>query len=144
MFIVKNIIVICTGNSCRSQMAEGWLKYLNPNLNIYSAGVNPEKVNKYAIKVMNEVGIDISKNSSNNIQEYKNMTFDYVITVCDNAKKNCPILIGDHKQIHYNFPDPAKERGEDDYLIKKYSEVRDMIKEFLIDFCSERGLDKIY
>ena len=73
---MKNIIIICTGNSCRSQMAEGWLKYLNPNLNIYSAGVKPEKVNKYAIKVMNEVGIDISKNSSNNIQEYKNIIFD--------------------------------------------------------------------
>ena len=88
---MKKVLILCTGNSCRSQMAEGLLASFSSNTKVYSAGTKPEKVNPFAIKAMAEIGIDISKNTSNHVDEYIAIDFDYVFTVCDNAKEICPI-----------------------------------------------------
>lgn len=126
----KKILVLCTGNSCRSQMAEGFLKSLDKTLKVYSAGTNPaERVNPFAVKVMGEVGIDISSGKTENVNEYLNQSFDYVITVCDNAKETCPIFSGDVKhQIHIGFYDPADAVGTEDEVLPVYRRVRDEIK----------------
>ena len=126
----KKILVLCTGNSCRSQMAEGFLKSFDKDLEVYSAGTNPaERVNLFAIKAMNEVGIDISNGKSKNVNEYLSKSFDYVITVCDNAKETCPIFVGDVKhQIHIGFDDPADAVGTEDEVLPVYRRVRDEIK----------------
>ena len=126
----KKILVLCTGNSCRSQMAEGFLKSFDKDLEVYSAGTNPtERVNPFAIKAMNEVGIDISNGKSKNVNEYLSKSFDYVITVCDNAKETCPIFVGEVKhQIHIGFDDPADAIGSEDEVLPVYRRVRDEIK----------------
>ena len=126
----KKILVLCTGNSCRSQMAEGFLKSFDKDLEVYSAGTNPaERVNPFAIKVMDEVGIDISNGKPENVNEYLSKSFDYVITVCDNAKETCPIFVGDVKhQIHIGFDDPADAIGSEDEVLPVYRRVRDEIK----------------
>jgi len=107
---MKNILVLCTGNSCRSQIAEGYLRhYGGESANVYSAGVETHGVNPRAISIMNEVGIDISKHTSNHVDEYANIDFDFIITVCDNAKERCPYFPSKAERFHYNFPDPAKK-----------------------------------
>ncbi len=94
----KKILILCTGNSCRSQMAEGFLKSFDKNLEVFSAGTKPaEKVNPFAVKAMSEIGIDISKGVAENVDKYLSQSFDYVITVCDNAKETCPVFMGDVK-----------------------------------------------
>lgn len=127
----KRILILCTGNSCRSQMAEGFFKSFDENLEVYSAGVRPEKeVNPNAIKVMKEIGIDISENSPTNADVYINMPFDYVITVCDNAKETCPVFTGDVKEkVHIGFEDPAAATGTDEEVLGVYRRVRDEIGE---------------
>ena len=138
---MSKILVLCTGNSCRSQMAHGYLSKFFPNYQIYSAGTKPEPVNKFAIKVMKEENIDISKNSSNHITDYKNINFDYVFTVCDNAKENCPVhLKYTNKKTHQSFFDPAEATGTDDKKILVYVKVRNEIKIFLQKFISENKL----
>ena len=138
---MSKILVLCTGNSCRSQMAHGYLSKFLPNYQIYSAGTKPEPVNKFAIKVMKEENIDISKNSSNHITDYKNINFDYVFTVCDNAKENCPVhLKYTNKKTHQSFFDPAEATGTDDEKILVYVKVRNEIKIFLQKFISENKL----
>lgn len=138
---MSKILVLCTGNSCRSQMAHGYLSKFLPNYQIYSAGTKPEPVNKFAIKVMKEENIDISKNSSNHITDYKNINFDYVFTVCDNAKENCPVhLKYTNKKTHQSFFDPAEATGTDDKKILVYVKVRNEIKIFLQKFISENKL----
>ena len=138
---MSKILVLCTGNSCRSQMAHGYLSKFLPNYQIYSAGTKPEPVNKFAIKVMKEENIDISKNSSNHIKDYKNINFDYVFTVCDNAKENCPVhLKYTNKKTHQSFFDPAEATGTDDKKILVYVKVRNEIKIFLQKFISENKL----
>ena len=138
---MSKILVLCTGNSCRSQMAHGYLSKFLPNYQIYSAGTKPEPVNKFAIKVMKEENIDISKNSSNHITDYKNINFDYVFTVCDNAKENCPVhLKYTNKKTHQSFFDPAEATGTDDKKILVYVKVRNEIKIFLQKFISENQL----
>ena len=135
------MLVLCTGNSCRSQMAHGYLSKFLPEYQIFSAGTKPEPVNKFAIKVMEEENIDISKNSSNHITDYKKINFDYVFTVCDNAKENCPVhLKFTKKKIHQNFFDPAKATGSDDEKILVYVKVRNEIKLFLKEFILENKL----
>jgi arsenate reductase len=115
---MKNILVLCTGNSCRSQIAEGYLKhYAGNKANIYSAGIETHGVNPRAIKVMAEDHIDISKHTSNNVNEYLDIPFDYVITVCDNANEACPYFPGNVERFHFNFPDPAKAKGTEDRRI---------------------------
>ena len=132
---MKRILVLCTGNSCRSQIAEGYLKYFaKDKAMVYSAGIETHGVNPKAIAVMKEDGIDISNHTSNNVDEYRNIDFDYVITVCDNAKEQCPVFPSTAKKFHYNFPDPAKAKGTEEELMKHFKSVRDEIKEFSRDF----------
>jgi arsenate reductase len=134
------ILVLCTGNSCRSQIAEGYLKYFaNENADVYSAGVETHGVNHNAIEIMKEDGIDISNQTSNNIDEYKHIDFDFVITVCDNAKERCPYFPTKAVKFHQNFPDPAKASGTDEEINNKFREVRNMIK----DYCKEFVIQNI-
>ena len=138
---MSKILVLCTGNSCRSQMAHGYLSKFLPDYQIHSAGTKPEPVNKFAVKVMKEENIDISKNSSNHVTDYKNINFDYVFTVCDNAKENCPVhLKFSNKKTHQSFFDPAEATGTDDEKILVYVKVRNEIKIFLQKFISENQL----
>ncbi len=133
------ILILCTGNSCRSQIADGWLtKFLSGKAEIYSAGVNPEKVNPNAVKVMSSVGIDISRNISNHADEYKEIDFDYVITVCDYAKETCPVYSNAKEFIHHSFADPADAKGTDLEVLEIYKKVRDDIKSFLTLFCNNK------
>lgn len=132
---MKNILVLCTGNSCRSQIADGYLKLFAGNkANVYSAGVETHGVNPRAIKIMAEDGIDISNNTSNNVDEYVSIPFDYVITVCDNAKERCPYFPTNAEKFHYNFPDPAKATGTEEEILEEFRKVRGMIKEYSRDF----------
>ena len=128
---MKKILVLCTGNSCRSQIAEGYLRHFaGNNAEIYSAGVETHGVNPRAIKVMKEDGIDISNQTSNNINEYRNIDFDIVITVCDNAKERCPFFPSNAEKFHHNFPDPAKAIGSEEEIMEEFRKVREMIKEY--------------
>ncbi len=130
-----NILVLCTGNSCRSQLAEGYLKYFAGNkANIYSAGIETHGVNPRAIATMKEDGIDISNHTSNHVDEYATINFDYIITVCDNAKEACPVFPSIAKQFHYNFPDPAKAQGTEEEIAVQFRAVREMIKNYSKDF----------
>ncbi len=132
---MKKILVLCTGNSCRSQLAEGYLRYYaGDKAEVYSAGVETHGVNPRAIATMKEDGLDISGHTSNNISEYLGIDFDYVITVCDNAKERCPYFPTKAKKFHYNFPDPAKATGTEDQITKAFKDVRDMIKAYCADF----------
>jgi len=132
----KKILILCTGNSCRSQMAEGFLKSFDKNLEVYSAGTKPaEKVNPNAIKVMNEVGIDLSSNYPKLVDQFLNEPFDYVITVCDNAKETCPVFIGKvGKQLHIGFEDPADATGTEEEILSVFRKVRDEIKRDFYEF----------
>lgn len=125
------ILIICTGNSCRSQMAEGFLKSLDKELEVYSAGTKPEKnINPFAVEVMKELGIDISKQFPKNVEIFLKENFDYVITVCDSAKETCPVFPGKVKhRLHIGFKDPAGVTGSKDYILSVYRKVRDEIKE---------------
>lgn len=132
----KKILILCTGNSCRSQMAEGFLKSFDKNLEVYSAGTKPaDKVNPKAVQVMNEVGIDISKNYPKDVEQFINESFDYVITVCDNAKETCPVFVGKvGKQLHIGFEDPAEATGTEDEILAVFRKVRDEIKKDFHEF----------
>ena len=138
---MKNILVLCTGNSCRSQLAEGYLRhFVGDRAEVYSAGVETHGVNPRAIKTMKEDGIDISGHTSNNILEYTDVEFDYVITVCDNAKERCPYFPSKAQKFHYNFPDPAKATGTEAEIEKAFNEVRDMIKVYCTNFVKDNLL----
>ena len=124
------ILVLCTGNSCRSQMAEAFLKSFDRNLEVYSAGTAPAgKVHPKAIQVMKEVGIDISANKTKTVQQFLSQPFDYVITVCDNAKETCPFFTGkvEHR-LHMGFEDPAEATGTEEEILSVFRKVRDEIK----------------
>jgi arsenate reductase len=128
---MKNILVLCTGNSCRSQIAHGYLATMtHGKANVYSAGVETHGVNPRAIAIMKEDGIDISNHTSNNISEYFNIDFDFVLTVCDNAKERCPYFPTKALNVHYNFPDPAKVIGTEVEIMEQFREVREMIKRY--------------
>lgn len=134
----KKILVLCTGNSCRSQIAEGYLRlFAADKAIIYSAGIETHGVNPKAIQVMEEDGIDISLHTSNNIDEYRVIEFDLIITVCNHAKENCPYVPGNAKRFHFNFPDPAKAVGTEDEIIDQFRVVRDMIKNYCRNFITE-------
>ena len=129
----KKILILCTGNSCRSQMAEGFLKAFDPDLEVYSAGTNPSgEVHPKAIAVMKEMNIDISGNHPKNVSEFLDQSFDYVITVCDGAKETCPYFSGDVKhRLHIGFEDPAEATGTDEEIMNQFRRIRD---EILVDF----------
>jgi len=132
---MKNILVLCTGNSCRSQIAHGFLsKYSKELATIYSAGIETHGVNPKAISTMNKKDIDISHHTSNNVSEYTNINFDFVITVCDNAKEKCPYFPTNAVRLHYNFPDPAKAIGSQEEIDAEFDKVRDMIDIYCKDF----------
>lgn len=134
----KKILVLCTGNSCRSQIAEGYLrKFAGGKAEVYSAGVETHGVNPKAILAMKQDGIDISQHTSNNVNEYLDINFDFVITVCDNAKERCPYFPSAAKKFHHNFPDPAKATGTDVEIMERFVEVRDMIKNYCKEFIAE-------
>lgn len=132
----KKILILCTGNSCRSQMAEGFLKSFDVNLEVYSAGTNPSaQVHPKAIQVMKEVGIDLSANYPKNVDQFINESFDYVITVCDNAKETCPVFIGKvGKQLHIGFEDPAEAKGTEEEILSEFRRIRDEIKRDFFEF----------
>lgn len=135
---MKNILVLCTGNSCRSQIAEGYLRHFaGEKAEIYSAGIETHGVNPRAISIMKEDGIDISKHTSNNIDEYLDIDFDFVITVCDNAKEHCPVFPTKAQKFHHNFPDPAKSKGTEVEVLEEFRQVRQMIKDYSKQFVSD-------
>ena len=135
---MKKVLVLCTGNSCRSQIAEAYLRYFaGEKAEIYSAGIETHGVNPRAISTMKEDGIDITQHTSNNIDEYVNIDFDFVITVCDNAKERCPFFPTKAKKFHQNFPDPAKATGTEEAILEQFREVRQMIKTYSQQFVSE-------
>lgn len=131
----KKILFLCTGNSCRSQMAEGWTKYLwGDSIESYSAGVEKHGLNPYAVKVMAESGVDISNHYSKTINELPSRDFDLVITVCDNAKERCPFFPGKTKIIHVGFEDPpylAQSVNTEEEKLNIYRRIRDEIKKFI-------------
>lgn len=141
----SSILVICTGNSCRSQMAEGFLKHhtklLKLNIDIFSAGVKAEGLNKKAVQVMKEIGIDISQHSSNTIDEFNNIEFSHIITVCDHANENCPVYLKKAHLTHQNFLDPSKIIGETDLIDKAYEKCRDDIGIFTSNYLTKNFND---
>jgi arsenate reductase (thioredoxin) len=135
----KKILILCTGNSCRSQMAEGFLKSFDKNLEVFSAGTNPfSQVHPKANQVMKEVGIDLSENYPQMVDKFLKKSFDYVITVCDNAKETCLIFLGkvDH-QVHIGFEDTAEAKGTEEEVIYKFRRIRDEIKNDFYKFYKE-------
>lgn len=130
----KKVLFLCTGNSCRSQMAEGLLRHFyGDKYEVYSAGINPTEINKHAIVVMNEIGIDISKQTSKSINEFTDKSFDVIITVCDNAKESCPFFPGQAERIHWSFIDPAEATGTLTEVLEKFRNIRDQIKSSITD-----------
>lgn len=129
------ILFLCTGNSCRSQMAEGWTRSLKgEEIEAFSAGIETHGLNPHAVKVMKEAGVDISHQVSQHVSEYLKEKFDYIVTVCDDAYENCPYFPGGGKVVHVGFPDPprmaAEVEGEEEKL-NCYREVRDKIRDFV-------------
>jgi arsenate reductase len=125
------ILVLCTGNSCRSQIAHGYLQaFAGERAEVYSAGVETHGVNPKAIETMAEDGIDISDHTSNNITEYQGIDFDLVITVCDNARERCPFFPSQAQKFHHNFPDPAKATGSEEEVKLEFGRVRAQIKDY--------------
>ena len=135
----KKVIIICTGNSIRSQIAEGFFKKYGSNWEVKSAGINPKGLNLLAAYVMLEKGIDISNQKSKNIDQFINSKFDYVITVCDNAKENCPYFPGGATYIHWNFPDPDIFTGNEEDRINEFRKVRDAIENKILNFLKEEN-----
>jgi len=127
---MKRILILCTGNSCRSQMAEGYVKHFRPDFEVISAGTAPApEVHPLAINVMKEDGIDISEGEPKLVNQFIDQPFDYVITVCDDAKETCPAFIGEVKQqLHLGFEDPAMATGSDEEVTGVFKKVRDQIK----------------
>jgi arsenate reductase len=132
---MKKIIFLCTGNSCRSQMAEGFMRNMaGDKFQVVSAGVEPTQVNPYAIKAMAEVDIDISSHKSKSVNEFLNQKFDYVITVCNHARQVCPVFPGQNQDIHWDIEDPANFKGSEQDKIKFFRKIRDEIKEKCLEF----------
>jgi arsenate reductase len=135
------MLFICTGNSCRSQMAEGWTRHLKGDtIDAYSAGLLPGSVSPRAIKVMKEAGVDISKQTSKHIEELAGINFDYVVTVCDYAKQQCPTFGDKVRTIHKSIEDPSFLEGNEEEIMAAFRKTRDEVKEFIIDFTNTLNL----
>jgi len=133
----KRVLILCTGNSARSQMAEGLLRYIAGNrFDVYSAGTIASFVRPQAIQAMQEIGIDIGSHRSKSVDEFAGQEFDYVITVCDNAKQNCPVFPGKTERIHWSFDDPAEATGSDEEVLSVFRRVRDEIRRRLEEFAA--------
>ena len=136
----KRVLILCTGNSARSQMAEGLLRDLaGDRFEVLSAGVSPTQVRPEAITAMREIGIDISNHYSKSVDEFRGQEFDYVITVCDNANLACPVFPGKTQRIHWSFDDPAKTDGDEETRVAEFRRVRDEIHEQLREFVDRRA-----
>ncbi len=137
---MTKILILCTGNSCRSQMAEGFLKSFYPDLYVRSAGTNPSgNVHPKAIKVMKEIGVDISAGKPENVDQYLGEVWDYVITVCDNARETCPVFMGEvRRQLHIGFDDPAEATGSEEEVMGEFRRIRDEIKRDFSAFYNEK------
>ncbi len=134
----KKVLFICTHNSARSQMAEGILKALyGDQYEVYSAGTHPAGVNSHAIKVMAEMGIDISQHQSKSIQQFKGIQFDYLVTVCDKAKETCPFFPGAKKLIHKGFQDPSQLDGSPAKVLEQFRRIRNEIKDWIKEIFSK-------
>lgn len=139
-----NVLVLCTGNACRSQIAHGYLAHFGGDaVNVYSAGVETHGLNPNAVKVMAEDKVDIAHHTSNHVDEYESIDFDLVITVCDNAKEQCPYFPGNVERIHQSFPDPGKATGTEEEIMNEFRAVRDNIKSFSESFIQEKVLNKV-
>ena len=126
-----NILVLCTGNSCRSQLLHGYLtQLLGDRAVVYSAGIETHGLNPRAVRVMAEDGIDISHHTSNHVDEYAAVPFAYVITVCDHANEVCPVFPSTAQKLHHNFPDPAKATGTEEEIMAQFRAVRDQVKAY--------------
>ena len=125
------ILILCTGNSCRSQMAEGFLRSFDPSLDVYSAGTQPaSEVHPLAIQVMGEKGVDLSEHKPKLVDQFLRESFDYVFTVCDHAKETCPVFLGDvRRRLHIGFDDPARAQGTLDQILSEFRRVRDEIEQ---------------
>ena len=135
---MKKILVLCTGNSCRSQIAEGYLRFFSADkAEIYSAGIETHGVNPRAIQIMAEDHINISAHTSNHVDEYANIAFDAIITVCDHANEVCPFFPGKTDRFHQNFPDPAKVAGTKEEIMDAFRSVRDLIKAYSANFVNQ-------
>jgi arsenate reductase len=133
----KNILVLCTGNSCRSQLLHGYLQQLlGAKVAVYSAGVEVHGLNPRAVRVMAEDGVDISQHTSNHVAEYAAVPFDYVLTVCDHAQEVCPVFPAAARKLHHSFPDPAKATGSEDEIMQQFRHVRDHVKQYAQDFAA--------
>ena len=133
------ILILCTGNSARSQMAEGLLREMGAGgIEVFSAGTKPSLVRPEAIAVMAEQGIDISGDRSKHVDEFKGQTFDYVITVCDNANETCPVFPGAPRRVHWSLPDPAAVEGSEDVQLDAFRRVRTMLTERFEQFLAEK------
>jgi arsenate reductase len=131
----KNVLVLCTGNSCRSQLLHGYLaQFLGEQAQVYSAGVETHGLNPRAVQVMAEDGVNISHHTSNHVDEYAAVPFDYVLTVCDHANEVCPVFPSSAQRLHHNFPDPAKAMGSEAEIMEQFRSVRDQIKTYAHDF----------
>lgn len=130
------ILFLCTGNSCRSQMAEGWTRFLkNDQIESWSAGIETHGLNPYAVRIMSEAGIDISSHRSKHVSELMQIPFDWVITVCDHAHESCPLFPGPVKKLHMSFDDPpflAEAAGSEEEVVTIYRRVRDEIRDFIL------------
>jgi arsenate reductase len=131
----KRILILCTGNSARSQMAEGLLRHAaGDRVNVFSAGTNPSLVRPEAIAVMRDLGIDLTGHRSKHVDEFAGQSFDYVLTVCDRAKESCPVFPGKTMVIHHDFDDPAAVEGNEQGRLAAFRRVRDQIREYLKDY----------
>ncbi|MCX6992356.1 MAG: arsenate reductase ArsC [Kiritimatiellaeota bacterium] len=140
------ILFLCTGNSCRSQMAEGWARHLKGDvIKAYSAGIEPHGMDPLAVKVMAEAGVDISRQRSKHVEDLKDVVFDYVVTVCDQARESCPLFPGKTKVVHVGFDDPprlARTAKTEDEALEHYRRVRDEIRTFVETLPNRLTTDK--
>ena len=135
---MKNILVLCTGNSCRSQMAHGYLSALQDSAAVYSAGIETHGLNPGAVAIMGEDGIDISTHTSNHVDEYSGIDWDFIITVCDHANENCPFIPAPNAtRLHHNFFDPSKVEGTEEEKHAAFLKAREAIKEYVQEFISQ-------
>jgi len=136
------VLILCTGNSCRSQMAHGFLQSFGPELQVFSAGTEPSaQVNPKAIAVMKEAGIDISHHTPTHVEKYLDQEWDYVITVCDDANETCPAFLGKVKhRLHFGFEDPSKATGSEEFIWNEFRRIRDMIRQKFYEFYKSLSL----
>ncbi|MEW5807516.1 MAG: arsenate reductase ArsC [Acidobacteriota bacterium] len=136
----KKVLFLCTGNSARSQMAEGLLKHLaSDRFEVFSAGTNPEAVHPMAIEAMIPIGIDISNHRSKSIREFLGQTFDFVITLCDSVKESCPVFPGQYRDIHWSLTDPSDAVGTDEEMLSVFAEIRDELRRRILNFIEGSG-----